>query len=162
MPEQVLIQSDGNYKQSMMFQFHPHCVDGKADLSTAFGSTRERKKHPEVNKMPNLRVVRSVASDSVQSIADERRNTCCQSEARRQGAVVNSGLNPIRLRGAQAVLNDARTTTANRRLNIHVNATSCAVYLFGSCASSHESLSFPGSVEAYVLSPISSLSYDRS
>ena len=152
--EQVLLLSDGDYKQSIMLQLPLHCVDGTAELNTAFGSIRERTEHSEENKIPSLRVVDLVANDSVRSIVDDRRNTCCQSEARRQGAEVNSGLHPIRLHRKETTFNDVRTTTANRRLKIQMNATLCAVYLFGSCASLHDGFIFSGSVGTYALSSI--------
>ena len=132
--EQFLLLSNGDFQRSTMLQLLLHCFDGTAELNTAFGSIREGPEHPEENKIPSSRVVDLVANDSVRSNTDDRCNTCCHGEARRQEAVVHLSLHPVRLHRKETTFNDVGTTTANGKLKIHMDPTLCAVSLFRSCA----------------------------
>ena len=91
MLEQLLLLSGVNNERSIMYQFSLHCVEGTTELDITFEPTHERPEHPEENKIPSLRVVDLVANDSVRSIIDDKCNTCCHGEARRQETVVNLG-----------------------------------------------------------------------
>ena len=81
-----------------MLQLPLHGVDGTAELNNACGSFRERTEHLKENNMPSLRFVDLVANGGVRSIVDERRNTCCHSEARQRDAIDNLSPHPVRLR----------------------------------------------------------------
>ena len=98
MLEQVLLLSGGYHKRSIMYQFSLHCVDGTTELDIASAPTRERPEHSENKKMSSLRVADLVTDDSVRSSIDDRRNSCCRSEAGQRQAREILGPHPARLR----------------------------------------------------------------
>ena len=80
-----------------MCQFSLHCVDGTTELDMASAPIHQRPEQSEDKKMSSLRVADLVTKDSVRSIMDDRRNSCCHRETGQRHAKENLGPHPVRL-----------------------------------------------------------------
>ena len=95
-----------------MYQFSLHCVDGTTELDIAFDPTHERPEQTENQKISSLQDANLTTNDGDRPIIDDRRNSCCHSEAGQDKQDKMWVLILTRLRWKETTTNEGGTITA--------------------------------------------------